>query len=108
MWSFEEREVKRCLKLFKKRLVSKCLGVKGWEFVDGDDTVEQMFKALIFINSNRHPEVVEATNGMFGAFLAGRDNAININIQEPVFAITLKHGGVKEVQYHVHLSNNLC
>ena len=96
-WSFEEEPVKEGLKLFKKRLVSKCLGKKGWEFNDGDNKVEQMFKALIFSNSGADPKVAEAAKEMFEAFLAGEDNAINVNIQEPVFAVVLENGGVKEV-----------
>jgi aminopeptidase 2 len=95
-WDFEDRAVKDGLKTFRTRLVSECLSKKGWDFKDGEDKVEQMFKALIFSNSGENPKVIKAAREMFDAFLAGDSKAININIQESVFAIVLEHGGVNE------------
>jgi aminopeptidase 2 len=97
---FEELPIKEGLKAFRKRLASKCLSKKGWDFKDSDDNMEKMFKALMFSNSGEDPRVREAANEMFQAFLAGNHRAININIQNAVFAIVLEHGGVKEVGIH--------
>lgn len=96
-WSFEEKSAKDGLKAFRTHLISKCLNRKGWEFKDSDDQVEQMFKALLFSNGGEDPRVKNAAIEMFQAFLAGDSKAININIQQPVFAIVLEHGGMKEV-----------
>lgn len=96
-WDFEEKAVKDGLTSFRTRLVAKCLKKKGWEFKDGEDKIEQMFKALIFSNSGEDPKVIKAARETFDAFIAGDPKAININIQEAVFAIVLRHGGVEEV-----------
>jgi aminopeptidase 2 len=96
-WDFEDKEVKDGLKAFRTRLVSKCLNRKGWEFRDGEDKVEQMFKALIFSNSGEDTKVMKAAQDIFDAFLAGNPKAININIQEAVFGMVLERGGVDEV-----------
>jgi aminopeptidase 2 len=112
-WNFEDKQVKDALKFFRTRLVSKCLNKKGWEFKDGEDKVEQMFKALLFSNSGEDPKVLKAAHTMFDAFLASDPKAININIQEAVFSIVLEHGGVEEVSrfipssYFIHAYNPL-
>ena len=85
------------LKEFRRRLVSKTLNKKGWDFKDDDDNTEQMFKARIFSDGGDDPKVIEAAHEMFQAFLAGDNKAINTNIQEAVFTIALEHGGTKEV-----------
>ncbi|KAG0651089.1 Aminopeptidase 2 [Hyphodiscus hymeniophilus] len=95
-WDFEDQSVKDGLKGFRTRLVSKFLHKQGWHFKDSDHKVEQMSKALLFGNGGDDPKVKEAAKEMFQAFLAGDTKAINVNIQESVFAIALENGGVKE------------
>lgn len=102
-WSFQEKSITEGLKIFKSDLIRKCAKSKGWDFKKEDDTVEQMFKALMFTNSGTETEVQKAAKIMFDAFLAGDDEAININIRQPVFAITLGNGGVAEVCPGSHL-----
>ena len=96
-WDFEEESVKESLKAFRTRLVSKCLSKVGSEFKESDDKLEQMLRALLFGNSGDDSKVQGAANRMFQDFLAGNNKAINVNIQESVFAIALEHGGAKEV-----------
>ncbi len=96
-WDFENKPVQDGLKKFRTRLVSKCLKKKGYNPKDSDNTVEHMFKALHSSNGGEYPKVMKVANEMFQPFLAGEYIAININVQELVFAIALKHGGTKEV-----------
>lgn len=96
-WTFEDKSITEGLKHFKGDLIRKIAKSKGWEFQKDDDTVEQMLKALMFTNSGSEIEVQKAAKEMFDAFLAGDDEAININIRQSVFAIALSHGGTAEV-----------
>ena len=96
-WAFEKEAVTKSLEFFQTHLVQKCLRRKGWHFGQDDDTLEQMFKTLIFAHSGDDPQVLKAATGMFEEFIGGDQHAINVNIQEAVFAIVLKHGGQKEV-----------
>ena len=96
-WTFESEIVLDALKKFKAKLVSKILRKKGWGFREGEDLVEQMFKALVFANGGEDAEVQKAAAEMFTDFADGDDQAININIRGAVFSIALEHGGEKEV-----------
>ncbi|KAE8452625.1 hypothetical protein EG329_013884 [Mollisiaceae sp. DMI_Dod_QoI] len=95
-WAFEDKSVLEGLKSFKSDLIRKCAKRKGWNFEKDDDTVEQMLKATMFANSSDELEVQKAARKMFDAFLAGDDEAINVNIRSAVFAIALEHGGEAE------------
>jgi aminopeptidase 2 len=97
-WCFEEKSISDGLRLFKSDLIRKSAKSKGWQFKKDDDTVETMFKATMFANSGTEIEVQKAAKTMFDAFLAGDDEAINVNIRGPVFAIALEHGGAAEVR----------
>jgi aminopeptidase 2 len=105
-WTFEDKSISEGLKLFKSDLIRKVAKSKGWEFKKEDNTVEQMLKALMFTNSGSEIEVRKAAKIMFDAFLAGDDEAININIRQAVFAIALSHGGVAEVSLNPHSTHN--
>jgi len=96
-WTFESETVLDALKAFKTKLISKILRKKGWEFKEGEDLVEQMFKALVFANGGDDAEVQKSSAEMFAKFVGGDDQAININIRGAVFGIALEHGGEKEV-----------
>ncbi|KUJ17086.1 uncharacterized protein LY89DRAFT_718765 [Mollisia scopiformis] len=95
-WRFEEKSVSEGLKSFKRDLIRKCAKSNGWDFKKGDDIVETMLKATMFAQSGSELEVQKVAKSMFDAFLAGDDEAININIRAAVFAIALGHGGVAE------------
>ncbi|CZR66799.1 related to puromycin-sensitive aminopeptidase and related aminopeptidases [Phialocephala subalpina] len=95
-WTFEDESVSKGLKSFKNDLVRKVAKSIGWNFEKDDDTVEQMLKAVMFANSGSELEVRKAAKDMFDAFLAGDDEAININIRASVFAIALEHGSAAE------------
>ncbi|KAN0092483.1 lysine aminopeptidase ApsA [Hyaloscypha variabilis] len=95
-WTFESETVLTALKKFKTKLVSKILRKKGWDFKEGEDLIEQMFKALIFANGGDDAEVEKAAAEMFAKFADGDDQAININIRGAVFGMALEHGGEKE------------
>lgn len=96
-WTFEDESVSAGLKSFKSDLIRKVAKNTGWDFRKDDNTVEQMLKATMFANSGSELEVRKAAKEMFDAFLAGDDEAININIRASVFAIALEHGGAVEV-----------
>jgi len=102
-WCFEEQSISDGLKLFKSDLIRKITKSKGWQFKKNDDTVEAMFKATMFANSGTEIEVQKAAKTMFNAFLAGDDEALNINIRASVFSIALEHGGVAEVSQILHV-----
>jgi hypothetical protein len=50
-WTFEDETTLKSLKLFKQRLVGKCLRKRGWIFSRDDDQVDQLLKALLFANA---------------------------------------------------------
>lgn len=86
-WNFESKAVRDGLRTFRTHLVSKCLSRKGWAFEDGEDKVEQMFKALIFSNSGDDSKVIQSAREMFDAFLAG-DQKLSISICKKLFLLS--------------------
>ncbi|PMD12495.1 aminopeptidase-like protein [Hyaloscypha hepaticicola] len=105
-WAFESEAVLASLKLFKRRLISKILKDKGWEFKKDETLLEHMFKALIFSNGRDDAEVQNAAQEMFEKFAVGDDKAININIRGAVFDFVLEHGGEKEYEVILKSTEN--
>ncbi|KAI9727836.1 MAG: Aminopeptidase 2 mitochondrial [Cirrosporium novae-zelandiae] len=97
-WIFEDKKLRDGLKSFARFLVSEKCHEMGWTFKDGDDHIEQQFKALLFGFSGMADDqkVVDAAMTMFKDFAAGNKTAIHPNIRASVFAIALKNGGEKE------------
>lgn len=103
---FEDSKILNAIKVFQNRLMNKALKSKRWHFHKTDDGLEKMFKALLFAHGGEDKEVRDAANSMFEDFLAGADDAINVNILGAVFAIVLKNGGVKEYDAILQASQN--
>lgn len=72
---------------------------KGWTFNEGEDHIQQQFKALLFGSAGMagDKKVVEAAFDMFGEFCNGNKKAIHPNIRGSVYGIVLQEGGEKGV-----------
>ncbi|KAI9852169.1 MAG: Aminopeptidase 2 mitochondrial [Thelocarpon superellum] len=97
-WIFEDQPAKNGLKAFQRELISEKAHKAGWEFHEGDDHVQQQFKALLFGSAGLAGDktVVEAAFGMFEKFVQGDRSAIDPNIRGSVYSIVLSNGGEKE------------
>lgn len=97
-WNFEPQEVKDSLKQFQKDLTSKKAHEIGWEFSEGEDHIQQQFKALMFGSAGLcgDDKVVAAAKEMFAKYSSGDYSAIHPNLRGSVFAIVLTEGGEKE------------
>ncbi|KAJ5681936.1 uncharacterized protein N7477_001876 [Penicillium maclennaniae] len=99
-WIFENDQSKAALKAFQRSLVSAKAHELGWDFSENDGHILQQFKALMFGSAGmaEDPVVIKAAQDMFARFAAGDIAAIHPNIRGSVFAIVLKHGGLKEYE----------
>lgn len=83
----------------QRALVSEKAHNEGWTFTDGEDHVQQQFKALLFGNAGSagDKKVVDAAFSMFRDFCNGNRKAIHPNIRGSVYSIVLQNGGKTEV-----------
>ena len=103
-WIFEDEATKTALKSFLRDIVGTKAHSLGWKFTDGEDNVQQQFKALMFASAGSagDKEVVSAASEMFEKFSKGDRDAIHPNIRGGVYSITLQNGG--ENEYNVILN----
>jgi aminopeptidase 2 len=98
-WVFEDKNVKEGLENFTRELVSKKAHELGWEFSEGDDHIQQQFKAMLFGSAGISGDatIIGAAKEMFAKFSKGDKSAIHPNIRGSVFGMVLKFGGKEEV-----------
>lgn len=98
-WVFEDETVRKGLESFSRDLVSDKAHKAGWEFKEGDDHIEQQFKALLFGTAGIGGDktIVAAAKQMFDKFAKGDKSAIHPNLRGSVFSMALKFGGKDEV-----------
>ncbi len=99
-------QVKDALKAFQRALVSEKAHTKGWTFTNGEDHIQQQFKALLFGSAglSGDKKVIEAAFSMFKDFCNGNKKAIHPNIRGSVYGIVLQEGGKTEVDISPYLS----
>jgi len=104
-WVFEDQAVKDGLESFLKKLVSPKARKAGWQFSDGDDHIQQQFKAMLFGSAGLAGDevIIKAAQDMFAKFVEGDKSAIHPNIRGCVFSIALKFGGKDEVCIYTFL-----
>jgi len=92
-------QIKDALKAFQRSLVSEKAHTRGWTFTDGEDHIQQQFKALLFGSAGLagDKKVIEAAFSMFKDFCKGNKKAIHPNIRGSVYGIVLQEGGKTEV-----------
>ncbi|KAL9083473.1 MAG: hypothetical protein Q9159_005768 [Coniocarpon cinnabarinum] len=107
-WVFEDEESKNAIKAFFRDLVSDKAHQLGWSFQQGEDNIQQQFKALMFSSAGSagDEKVIKAAQDMFERFSKGEKEAINPNIRGSVFSIVLENGGEKEYEVVLNVYKN--
>ncbi|KAI9834855.1 MAG: hypothetical protein M1819_002763 [Sarea resinae] len=97
-WIFEDDQVKNGLKAFQRSIVSEKAHQLGWAFNEGEDHIQQQFKALLFGSAgfSGDAKVIAAAFDIFNKFASGDREALHPNIRGSVYGIVLQNGGKKE------------
>ena len=99
-WVFETDKTKDALKAFLRGIAGDKAHKLGWKFAEGEDSIEQQFKTLMFaaVGSAGDRKIISAASEMFEKFSKGDRDAINPNIRGAVYGMVLQDGGEREYE----------
>lgn len=97
-WIFESEETKEALRSFLRDLTAPQAHKLGWKFSEGEDHIQQQFKALMFSSAGfaGDKKVIDAALDMFARFAKGDRKAIDANIRGGIYGMALQYGGEAE------------
>lgn len=107
-WVFEPDATKDALKAFLRNIAGPKAHSLGWEFKEGEDSIQQQFKTLMFaaVGSSGDKTIISSAFEMFEKFSKGEHEAINPNIRGSVYGMVLQDGGEKEYEIVYHQFKN--
>ncbi|KAJ1658321.1 hypothetical protein IWQ61_002423 [Dispira simplex] len=101
-WSEQPQAIKEKLNGFVRQLLQKQYERLGWNYSESEDSSVIRLRTLVLnrLGMCKHPEVVAEAQRRFKAFFEDQDDkALFPDARSAVFAIAIKNGGPKELDY---------